>query len=127
MKRADHILGMPRVSRPTWATARESGLLRPVLDYCLQHPEPESHLERECGQLEIRECLGEAWVAGEAPRFLEITAELLDHADPRRVSFADGVLTLHVKPYPLRYRPRHQVSNRMTVVFERLDGEGEAT
>jgi hypothetical protein len=122
MRRADHILGVPTLTRPAWAAARESGLLRPVLDYCLAHPEPGSALEKECGPLQFKQCAGEAWVVGRAPHYLEITADLLQYADPRRMSFADGVLTLHVLPHPLRYRPRHPVHRHMTVVFEQLDG-----
>jgi len=59
-------------------------------------------------------------VIGPAPRYLNITAMLLDSAPPRSFSFTDGVLTLNLLPAALRYRPLYW-DDYDIIAFERID------
>lgn len=61
---------------------------------------------------------GAVTVEGDAPDVLGITVELLDTALNQYVSFDDGVITLHVQPEPLRYRPLYADSG--VVMCERM-------
>lgn len=101
-------------------------LLDDILDWCSAHPET-TPLPESGDLIMHRHADGSISVEGDAPEHLAISAELLDTASSDYVAFADGVLTLNVKPGPLRYRPLGPDPRSHMVVFERVNaGEGRA-
>ncbi len=94
-----------------------AGLLTEILDWCHAHPH-EGPLP-ESGALTMRREHDTVVVEGEPPTILAISGDLLDMAEPRFLSFADGVLTMAVRPEPLHYRPLGPHPSSRVVVFER--------
>ncbi len=92
-------------------------LLAEVLDWCHAHPH-EGPLP-EFGALTMRREHDTVVVEGEPPAILAISGDLLDMAEPRFLSFTDGMLTMAVQPEPLHYRPLGPHPSSRVVVFER--------
>jgi hypothetical protein len=60
-------------------------------------------------------------LAGGAPPIVMFSGPLLDIADPDVLTFADGVLTLHLTPAPLHYRVLYRCPTAWAVVCRLLD------
>lgn len=101
-----------------------ANLLAPVLDWCKAHPCQDGNIDH-CAQTPwIRhDDEGRPWLErGDAPDVVQVTAQLLDAADPDRLTFdpGTGVLTLHVLPAPLRYRVLYPAPTRWAVTCRLL-------
>jgi hypothetical protein len=95
-----------------------SDLLADVLDWCAEHPR-EAPLP-PYGDLTFHREGDAVSVEGDVPDILAVSAGLLDAADSRHMSFTDGVLTIHVQPGPLRYRPLGPHPTSRVIAFRRI-------
>ena len=95
----------------------DADLLTEILDWCYAHPY-DGPLP-EFGDLTMRREHDTVVVEGEPPAILAISGDLLDMAEPRFLSFNDGILAMNVKPEPLHYRPLGPHPSSRVVVFER--------
>ncbi len=106
------------------APAGTGTLLDTVLNWCRDHPAdrplPEPH-EYSATVMVHDRTNDTIRVAGEPPAVLAIAADLLDAetADSDRLTFADGTLTIHTVPEPLRYRTLGPDALSHAIVFER--------
>lgn len=88
-----------------------ANLLTSVTAWCAAHPYRGGNIDHCAQQVRVRrDEQGRLWLErAEAPDVIQVSAQLLDAADPQRLTFDPdtGVLTLHVLPAPLHYRVLH--------------------
>lgn len=102
------------------ATASAPDLLAQILDWCSSHPATQPLPPSGCLEMR-REVDGTVTVTGAAPRILSISTGLLQVAGSQYLTFTRGVLTMHVQPETLHYRPLGPDPASFAVVFERVD------
>jgi hypothetical protein len=95
-----------------------------VLNWLRAHPHP-GEIPAEGGIISFRrESDGTIGVLGEVPDTIGATIAFLDGALDEYVTFDDGVITLHVAPEPLRYRPLHADNGVVMCARERYSTGG---